>query len=174
MPPVEQLSPASGNPDASLDARHRPHRHRRGAGASAAHAVRGPCDHAVIVGSAAQPHAGPLGGPGDHRRGHSSGCRGHSGCTARLARGSGRTGTGRRVVPCAPRYCRSAGRMRPSAPRWRGTAFIARCRARNGRQACRQSDRCRAHLLRHGPRCTAAGHRPPPGAITQAQRAQPP
>lgn len=31
----------------------------------------------------------------------------------------------------------------------------ARCRARYGRQACRQSDRCRAHLLRHRTRCTA-------------------
>ena len=34
----------------------------------------------------------------------------------------------------------------------------ARCRARYGRQACRQSDRCRVHLLRHRSRCTAACH----------------
>jgi hypothetical protein len=34
----------------------------------------------------------------------------------------------------------------------------ARCRARYGRQACRQSDRCRAHLLRHRSRCTAPCH----------------
>ena len=64
MPPGEQLPPASGNPGASFDARRRPRQHRRGADASAA---RGPCDHAVIVGSAARPHAEPLGGPGDRR-----------------------------------------------------------------------------------------------------------
>ena len=154
MLPVEQPPQAPGNPDASLCARRSPRRHRHDVGASAARAVRGPCDHAMIAGSAARPHAGP----GARRRGHSSGCRGHSGCTARPARGSGRTGTGGRVGPCAPRHNRSAGRTRPK----RATLAWHRLHRHGvGRgtvvKLAGKRHRCRVHLLRHRARCTAVG-----------------
>ncbi len=49
----------------------------------------------------------------------------------------------------------------------------ARCRARYGRQACRQSDRCRAHLLRHRSRCTAPCRHCRPAAPTACAPASP-
>ena len=95
-----------------------------GAGASAGTAVREQCGRATSAGSAARSGAAHPHGLGARTAGRSSGCHGRSGCTERPGRGIARTGTGGRVGPCAPRYNRSAGRTRPSAPHCCGTAFI--------------------------------------------------
>ena len=161
MPPVEPKPARAGNPGASRSVRPRlrreRHHGRRGAGASAASVERARCARARSAGSAARPGVEPRCGPRASTRRRSSGCRGRSGCTGRPARGSARTGTGGRVGPCAPRHNRSAGRTRPK----RATLAWHRLHRHGaGRgtvvELARKRDRCRAHLLRHRPRCTAA------------------
>ena len=132
MPPVEPTPSLAGNPGASRSVRLRlslplhpgqPHA-GPGAGATGVSAAHAPCVRAESAGSAVRPGAAPAHGPDAGTACRSSGCRGRSGYTKGPGRGIGRTGTGGRDSPCAPRHHRSAGRTRPSAPHCCGTAFI--------------------------------------------------
>ena len=126
MRPVEQPPPGAGNPGASRYVRRRRRRRRRhDAGASGAIVPNGPCGRGASADSGGPPLAEPRHAPGASRAGRSSGCRDRSGCTARPARGNGRTGTGGPDGPCAhPGRTEGAGRTRPGAPDLPGTAFI--------------------------------------------------
>ena len=145
MLPVEHRPPRFGNPGASLSAQH-------GAGASAACAVHGPNARLGSTGSGVPSggarHRGPAGG----RFARSSGCRGHNGCTAPPAHGSGRTGTSAPQAPHTPR---------PSRMCWTDASQCATLtwhhlhRHGVGRGTVDKlagvSGRCRVHLLRQGP-----------------------
>ena len=128
MPPVEPKPPPVWNPGASRYVRRHlllgRHHARHGAGANAASALRARCARPRSTGSVVRSAAVHPHGLGGCTPGRSSGCRGRSGCTEGPGRGIGRTGTGGRVGPCAPRHNRSAGRDRPSPPHCCGTAFI--------------------------------------------------
>ena len=165
MPPVEPPQALAGNPGASRCVR--AHRHQRrqrrrhlagdNADANAASARRGPAGRARSTGIGLRSGAEQRRVPGASTSGHSSGCHGRSGCTARPGHGNAHTGTGGREDPCAPRRTEGAGRTRPK----RATLLWHRLHRHGvGRGTVvklpGESDRCRAHLLRHRSRCTAA------------------
>ncbi len=129
MRPVEQRPPLAGNPGASRSVRagHHDHRRRcapRDAAASAETVRHAQGGHAMKTDNGARRHGEPHPETAASTAGCNGGCRGRSGCTARPARDSQRTGTGGLVAPQAPRRNRSAGRTRPSGPHCCGTAFI--------------------------------------------------
>ena len=171
MRPVEHRTAQPGNPGASRSVLR-----RHGAGASDATAPRAPGGLGTSAGSGWRLRVLPHRGPGAGRCGRSSGCRGHSGCTTPPGRDSVRTGTGAPVGPRAPRpgrRCWTDASQRATLLRHRlhrhgvgrGTVVKLAC----------QSDRCRAHLLRHGRCCIPSASRATPARLgLQPRSPQPP
>ena len=150
MRPVEHRPPRPGNPGASRSVLR-----RRGAGASAATALRAPGGRGTSAGSGWRPRAAPHPGTGASTCDRSSGCRGRSGCKGPPAGDSVRTGTGAPQGPHAPR---PGPRTCWTDASQRATLLWHRLQRHGvGRGTVvklpGEEDRCRVHLLRHERSC---------------------
>ena len=178
MPPVKQRPPRVGNPGAPRSVHRRLYRRlhhgKHGAGANDASAARARCARSRIAGGAARSHAAPAHGPDAGTVGRKRLPR-----SQRLHR---MTWTRQR----AHKYRRAGWSMRtPTKPKcWtdssqRATLLWHRLHRHGvGRGTVvklpGQRDRCRAHLLRYRPRCTAASLQRRRSTPTASMPASPP